>query len=495
MKCSLRPLCLGLGAWCLLPNSAWGRSLSLEEFLGQVRAKNHEVQASIATIEATALRENSTDLMFTPQFVSTVARQYDEKPQGGALAGKSTAASSVSFGIQKLWSFGLQSQVSYSLTDIDIMRDPVPATLPVIGTAAFPPPVVPNPLAALGDSSSYSEAQLKLELSQPLLKNGFGRDYENLRESTQAKLTAQRQGEQYKGRLLRTKAEFVYWQLALASEAVRTQEGALGRFQKIRDWVKSRVGMQLADKADLLQAEAGVKARRLELELSQRDRIGLARNFNSRRGVNGDKVDDLQSISSRVLNDVPTAPGGVKRLDVEIAKQVEQVAQLEVEASREKFKSELNVFGTVAMNSDQKDSMGQAFRNISSDKPTLLVGLKFSTPLGRDLINRERNGLIKASESARADREAKEFAAQQEWEDLQRQLSDARIRLQLATEIEKAQKLKLEYERERHQRGRTTTYQIILFEQDYANAELGTIKAKADILSIQAKLKSFGDAL
>ncbi len=481
-----RQLSVSLGLWLLTQPQAFGRTLSLEEYLTQVRAKNHEVQAAMATIESTALREDSTDIMFAPQFVSQLVRQVDEKPQASALAGKSTAVSSASFGVQKLWSFGLQSQVTYALNDIDIERDPLPP---------FLAPNIPNPLAPLGKSSSYSEAQLKFELLQPLWKNGMGRDFDTVRESTQARLMAQRQGEQYKGRLLRTKAEFTYWQLALATEAVRAQEQALGRFQKIRDWVQSRVNMQLADKADLLQAEAGVKARRLELDLSKRDRVQVARALNALRAVPGENVDDLQPISSRVLNDAPAATSGVKRLDVEISKQLEKVSELDVDANREKFKPQLDIFTTIGLNSAQKDSMGQAFRNVSTDKPTLVVGVKFSTPLGRDLISRERSGLVKASEAARAEREAKEFNAQTEWDDLQRQLADARIRLQLSNEIEQAQKQKLEYERERHQRGRSTTYQIIMFEQDFANAQLATIKTKADILGLQAKLKSFGDAL
>jgi outer membrane protein TolC len=147
-------------------------------------------------------------------------------------------------------------------------------------------------------------------------------------------------------------------------------------------------------------------------------------------------------------------------------------------------------------NSEQESELGKAAGGaFTTEKPTYIVGIKIAMPLDRDLINQDRNGLVKASEAARYDREQKEFQARQEWEELQRQLGDGRTRLQLMLEIESAQKEKLDYEKQRFERGRSTTFQILQFENDYANAQLGAIKARTDILEIMAKLKTFGDAL
>jgi outer membrane protein TolC len=480
---------LSLGFWGV----SEARTLTLEEYLNQVRSSNQSMKSSQATIEATRQREKTSDLITTPQAFGQVAHTVDEKPPSSFLNGDKMEATSYSFGVQKIWSFGLQSQLSYTLNQVELERDDIPTALGVGGNGA----VIPNPLAALNDDSlkKFSEGRTQLDLVQPLWKNWLGREYDLTRETTQAKLSAQRQGEQYKIKAMLAQAEFIYWQLALATDAVRTQEGALVRFQKIRDWVKNRVNMSLADRADLLQAEAGVKARRFELEITQRDRASLQRTFNSMRSVPGDRLDaDVMPINSRMLSDMSMAASSIKRLDIEVARSLEKAAESEVQQWREKFKPDVSIFGSYAMNS-RDDSLGTAASDaFKADKPTMIIGVKFSTPLDRDLINRERTGLVKASESARLEREQKEFNARQEWEDLMRQLSDARIRLQLANEIESAQKQKLDYEKNRLERGRTTTYQILLFEQDYASAQLGTIKAKADILGIIAKLKSFGDA-
>lgn len=475
-------LALDLGAGAL------ARTLTLEDYLNQVRRSNQTLQSANATIEASKQRENSSDLITGAEVFGQLARAMDEKPPSSPLSGDKMESLSYSLGVQKIWSFGLQSQLSYNLNKIDIEREDLPP---------FLAPGVINPLAALNDDSNkqWSEGRTQLDLVQPLWKNWLGREYDLLRDSAQARLAAQRQGEQYKVKALLAQAEFIYWQLALATDAVRTQEGALVRFQKIRDWVQKRVNMSLTDRADLLQAEAGLKARRLELELSTRDRVSLQRTFNSMRAVPGERLEaEIMPISSRILSDMTMAAASIKRLDIDVARSLEKAAESEVQKWREKFKPDVSIFGSYATNSRAEDFGKAATEAFATDKPTMIIGLKFSTALDRDLINREQSGLVKASAAARIDREQKEFNARQEWEELLRQLSDAKVRLSLATEIESAQKQKLEYEKNRLERGRTTTYQILLFEQDYASAQLGTIKAKADILGIIAKLKSFGEA-
>lgn len=473
---------------CGVPLAEGRTPLTLDDYLQEVRKANFGVRGATATIEAAELREGSSDLPFTPQFFTQITQQSDEKPQASTLAGVKTEALALSFGVQKLWDFGLQSQISYQVADIAIDRNPLP--LPPVA------PGVPNPLSALGDDAAYKEAQTRIDLAQPLWKNWAGREYDLTREGSATRLLQQKQGEAYKVRLFLAQAEATYWQLALAQEAVRMQQDTLQRFQKIRDWVASRVRLSLADRADLLQAEAGVKARSYELELARVDRTSKQRLLNSLRGVVGESFDrDLQELSPKLLQESGRDPGGVKRLDIEVAKQAEKLSAIELQQLRERFTPQLDLFGTVAFNSDQEDQYGKAAAGaFQSDKPTLIVGLKLSAPLDRALINRERQGLIKLSEASRIERENREFSAQQEWEELLRQLSDARQRLKLASELETAQRRKLEYEKERHERGRSTTYQILLFEQDFANAQLMTIKAKADILMIASRLKTFGDA-
>ena len=58
------------------------------------------------------------------------------------------------------------------------------------------------------------------------------------------------------------------------------------------------------------------------------------------------------------------------------------------------------------------------------------------------------------------------------WQNLVQNLHNYQENLKLALAIESAQKAKLENERKLLKQGRTSTYQILVFEQDYSNAEL-----------------------
>jgi outer membrane protein TolC len=508
----MKPYLWTLAGLCLLPlsGSLQARTLTIDEFLSSVRDANPNLKIATTTIEAGDLRSTSPDLVFSPQFFSQATHSVDRKDSSNPLAPEKIEATALSFGIQKLWESGLQSQIAYNMTRVNLDQASLPGTLSL--PLSFPNPLVPgtqfnqlvtvtNPLLGVLPRSEYTEARTQLDLVQPLWKNSEGRDYALTRDSTLAKISMQQMGERYKVKSLIAQAENVYWQLALSQEAVRTQEGSIERFRKIKQWAQNRATSQLGDRADVLQADSGLRLKQYELENAKKDRNALQRVFNSLRGVEGDQVEaDLVALGSQALSFDKTevkgdaSEGQVKRLDVEIAKQAAKLSEIEVEQSREKFKGQLDVFGSVALNALDNTPEEALKHSVNTDHPTYVVGVKFSTPLDDGIINRDREGLIKMNQASKLDQELKQFNAAQDWADLQSQLKEARTRLNLATDLEKAQKEKLSYERERLSIGRTTTYQILMFEQDYANSQLATIKSKADILSILARLKAFGDA-
>jgi outer membrane protein TolC len=84
------------------------------------------------------------------------------------------------------------------------------------------------------------------------------------------------------------------------------------------------------------------------------------------------------------------------------------------------------------------------------------------------------------------------FEQEQEWNDLNQKFHEAKKRLTLTRDIEIVQDKKLVREKARLHLGRTTTYQVLLFEQDYSTAQLARIRAQADILRILTQMKLFG---
>jgi outer membrane protein TolC len=63
--------------------------------------------------------------------------------------------------------------------------------------------------------------------------------------------------------------------------------------------------------------------------------------------------------------------------------------------------------------------------------------------------------------------------------------------LAIAKNLEEIQQAKLKNEQIEFRNGRSTTYQILMFAQDLANAELSRLKAVYDILLIDIQLGLF----
>ena len=86
----------------------------------------------------------------------------------------------------------------------------------------------------------------------------------------------------------------------------------------------------------------------------------------------------------------------------------------------------------------------------------------------------------------------KVFEQDREWKDLTQKFHDVKKRLLISQKMEAIQKEKWSYELDRHRQGRTTTYQVIMFEQDYTNAYSSRLRIEADLLRLFTQLKTFG---
>ncbi|MCM2303504.1 MAG: TolC family protein, partial [Elusimicrobia bacterium] len=89
----------------------------------------------------------------------------------------------------------------------------------------------------------------------------------------------------------------------------------------------------------------------------------------------------------------------------------------------------------------------------------------------------------------RARRAAYESAAN--WKDLSDRLEDARRRVALAREIEKAQLERVETERRRHGEGRTTTFFVLQAEQDWAAARRALVGEELQVRLAAARMKPY----
>lgn len=438
--------------------------LTVESYIAAVREGNEAVRAAIHSSEAASLTASEGTLVTSPQLFGSATTTSDERFNPQFRANK-ILNDSYQLGLQQQTNFGLGAKLYYGLSKTEV-------------PGAFP---------------TFHEARPTLELAQQIWRNGFGSE-------TRAQITAIKTGsraraeaEAYRATALLLDAELAYWRLALARETVRVQREALERADRLVAWARRRASTGLADRADSLQAQANQKARALELRSALDLERAATRTFNSVRGLDANEVKErLQPLTQDVIDRMTVPTTREKRGDLEAARLQALASAANAKLGAEKTKPTVELFGQFAangFNSRQSEAINQSF---TTERPTTTIGIRFSAPLELGAASRAREGYIKEQAAAEALYRRKTFDESRDWQDITQKFDEAKARLTLYQELERTQKSKLEYERDRHNRGRSTTQQVLLYELDYEQSQLGRIRTLAEILQLNAQMKLYG---
>ncbi|MCM2322393.1 MAG: TolC family protein [Oligoflexia bacterium] len=443
--------------------------LNLEHYLGQVREKNLAVTASLQASEGAKARSGEGALLLAPTFFATAQTANDGKPTlNPALQGNRTLNTAGSIGVSQQTSFGLTAKLSYNASFTDIQ-----------GSQMIP-------------AGGYHESRPALELSQPLWRNWMGRETRATQELLGAQALATSYSESFKARLSVADAESAYWRLVLAREAIEVQKASLARAAKIRDWNKRRVELHLADRTDLLQAEAGLQVRSLELQSARDEERAAAFAFNTALGSEASEVSErLEALEAKQVLALPAPERAEFRDDIQAARQQSRLADAGARIGTEKNRPSVELFASLALNG-RNSGLGSALSDsLGTQYSTTALGVRVAAPLDFAALSANREGYRLERLAAEQAVTRKVYEQERDWSDLVASLADAKRRLGLFLKMEQVQESKLMAERDRHDRGRSTTYQVLLFEQDFAQAQLGRIQAEAVILRLLARMKTF----
>ncbi|MBX2988683.1 MAG: TolC family protein [Bdellovibrionaceae bacterium] len=458
--------------WGTLAVTSPASALSLSEYLGQVQKQNLSVQGQEQQAGGSGLLAREADLIFTPQLTFDANIGHDAKLSSPpAMIYDDRKSQTYSLGVSQQFRFGLQSKISY-----DVSRTSFDG-------ANFGPNVL----------NSYWDAAPKLELSMSLWQNAFGRGARLNEEVTRQQALGNSYNSLAQAQNLMVEAEAAYWRLASAQESVRIQEQALKGSENILNYVSRKMAKNLGEEADILQARALVESYKLQLQQAQTEERASRRGFNKYLYQEADEtVPALEGLNYQSLQQVAVPakrPGD--RWDVKAAEAQLAVARASSEQAAERSKPVLEVFGNYALNGRAAEAR-DALDNVNgSERDTGYVGLRFRMPLNLSATADARKGAAQNRQAAELNAQAKRYSQEQEWIDLTQKLSDAKESLRLATAIENAQKAKLENERGRLRQGRTTTYQVLMFEQDYSQSQVSRVRAASQILSLQSQIKLY----
>lgn len=452
-----------------------GETLSLADYLGQVRKANHNYQASVEKREGAKERASQADLLYAPALFANGTFRFDKKlPQLPFFMYNELDTHMFALGIQKQTSFGLLAKLSYQADFTNFIG----ATLPP--TAGGPVPL------------KFWDVRPVLELSQSLWQNGFGSNTRATERLLSAQSEAESLGAEAERKNVELMAEVAYWRLVAAREVLKQNEAALTTTNNLMKYISDKASNNLTDKADVLQTRAALEARRLDLKSAKDEVRAAIRNFNSMR--NSPSLQEPEALAALNWEEIekielPEKKGA--RPDVKAAQAQLRMAEANAVMLGEKDKPQLDLFASYALNGRNAD-FGKGFDNsYQAGRPTFAAGVKFLVPLDLAAVSDSRNGAARLEKAAQLGLAQKQYEEQVQWEDLTEKLKDAKERFQLAETMETAQSEKLTYERQRLKQGRTTTYQQLLIEQEYTLSSLLKVRAAFEALQIRAQMKLY----
>lgn len=354
----------------------------------------------------------------------------------------------------------------------------------------------------LNNGNAYtadSSVAAGLSVTQPLLK-GFGETV-NL-----APLVIARQNVLKSGLSLRKTTldliydtEAAYWNLSASYALVSARLSSLRYAENVLEQTRKKRALKDATLEDVLQAEAEVASRRVNL-VSARQAVENC--DDALRKLLGEKGDDAEPLAYRVETLSQTAEDDETRnfgewisavrafdIDLQIQEVNREQAALNREVAENADKPSLDlIFGAEA--SGRESSPLDAFRGVGGNDRRgydLSAGVRFSVPIGfrqseaelRQAIKRQRGVEI---ETAQALQNAM-FDARSAW----RALEAARERLVAAQVALKMQKESFNGQRARYSAGTATLTDVLSSQDSLDAARLDEIQAQLDLAVARAK--------
>jgi outer membrane protein TolC len=449
----------------ILAWQVWASVLNFSSYEEQVLAKNTMLQGLKNNIDNYQKKQQEENLLFSPFVFANFYYSDDESEKlNPQFMGVTTTVKNYELGLKQQTSLGQQLSLSYQAQYIGMN-----------GT------ILSSPVAY--------EVGPKLELTQSLWRNFFGEENRAQQKMIKAQNAFTYYQELYQYQQLIRQAKLLYVNAYIAKEALRLQQEALRRAVEILSWAKKRSQRQLADESDFLQAQAQVLSKEYEVKTAKENFSKVSKQFQTFRGSEeGDIEESLQPLpSDELLSYKPSAEFSPKADFVAFQEQIELSKNQSI-LSAEKYKPTFELFGQ--MQYQGRDAEYGRADDEAWDKKNewWVVGVRFMAPLyffdAADTIS----AYEVQEQSAEAQLKQKEMESLSDWKNLKEQLEQNKEKLKISKKLLSVQKKKIEVERSRLKQGRTTTYQVLMFEIDYLNAELMNLRAVADLLQVTTEL-------
>lgn len=336
----------------------------------------------------------------------------------------------------------------------------------------------------------------RLGVTQSLWQNSFGR---------QTALRRQRDQEEIRSRLLAlilerqeivVEFELLYWDIAYAQQEVKIREENLERSRLILSWIRKRIERYAAEQVDLLQGQALVSSRELQLQLASDNLRTLQARLNEKVPLKSEFVPHYEELKTdrKLLSlpaDIDFAPSIPVLIETLKAQAEADFLEMKSELESDQLKPILEIgyaYGQQGLSTSFSTAGRDAF---STNNNYHEMGVVFTTPLDFSLIRKSRQATQAAAQAQTMRSVMSRRQSGIQWEDLERTIREQRQRVETARTLADFQHEKSREERIRYEKGRTTAFQAISFEQEAAESELLVLQLQAQLRRTEARARVY----
>lgn len=352
-----------------------------------------------------------------------------------------------------------------------------------------------------------------LNCQMSLWKNIFGRYAKVVLAKREAELRSALYLLKYEKENIIFNAKAAYWNLAYFRKVVNFKKLSLDRAKKILDLNQKRHKMNLSGKSDLLQAQAAVRLKELDLNRAHREEKKAEKIFNQFLNVGDKDVEyELEEFENKwnSFKDNPIPEKRSLRADVLSSFEKTQVALCDKIISKRDLGADLvlngdasvdlfNRFIDINMYSDV-NSGTETFRSSASlDNGRYsiglshLVNLEYKLPLDFNFKRNMDEVRNLAKLSAQKSAESAVAKENDDWLQLLSDWDNAKTGLKLAFEIKKIQEQRYKEEQSMLENGKNTTYFVLQSQQTLDDAELIILENILELIKIYEKAEIFYD--
>ncbi len=432
------------------------------------KAEDEEIELSLAEAVETALLENlglrltqedvtqaegvamAAEGTFDVQLNADVgAGQRNETPVT-QIAGDEEKTATWNAGVQKRFTQGTEMEMRWNNGNLDTdselyLFDPV-----------------------------YS-SEVTLELRQPLLR-GLGKNAQ-MADLNSARTQVRAASFVVDGRAadLASEVKSAYWELVFAHQNLEVLELSLALARKLQEDTELKIEAGKLAAIDLFQPQAEVAQREQDLISGERQ-IGFAEDnlkllLNSEEWlipfnpVDSPPIDPIRPKIRKIYERALT-----NRPDLQAAALQVEASQYQLEKAENNTKPSLDLLGTVGFGASAEDYAGALDNSFSDSDTRWQIGLTISRPLDNSLAEGQYR-------QARASLNKNRYRVEQLKQEIRRTVRvtvrDVELALKAIEATRKtsiATKKRLEAEQVKFEAGRSTTLDVLIAQQDYAQA-------------------------